>query len=239
MQGKRESITNKESLVPTSVYTDIHIGNLLQCAGIFSGQVMLYCLAMQGVLDREIYADRTIPTKSTLFFCAGTVVAFMQEVVNIIDDQWKKEWEDFWCVYFAKRGPGFRPPSHHHPWIRVVMSFLVNNYFMKTMITVLPCALMESSDSMEFVKDATSILFIAKIDDVLFSWSHHVPLSDPPRNLNHPTTQEVQEVSKKSENEEADISDHIQHEEEELEFSNEPGHEPVMEAKHSEVEIRL
>lgn len=58
------------------------------------------------------------------------------------------------------------------------MSFVVNCYFQKTMITVLPLALMDSSNSMEFVKDATSILFISKIDDVLFPLSHHVPCND-------------------------------------------------------------
>lgn len=172
-EERRASILVVESLMPTSVYTDIHLGNMLQCLAIFGGQVMLYSFVLQGVLEREAYANGSVPAKSTGFFVAGAFVSFMQEIVDIIQDQWRIEWEKFWSVYFGK--PGFRTRVHW-PLSRVTMSFLVNCYFQKTMLCVLPLALMDSSNSMEFVKDATSILFISKIDDILFSWSHHVPL---------------------------------------------------------------
>ncbi|CAE7745478.1 ext1c [Symbiodinium sp. CCMP2592] len=171
-EGSRQSVVVADSLMPTSVYTDIQIGNLLQCVAIFAGQIMLYCLVLQGVWEREHYAERVIPTRATSFFLAGTVVAFMQEIVFIIEDSWRREWASFWSVYIGK--PGVR--ARRWAWSRVGMSFVVNYYFQKTMVLVLPLFLMESRDCSEFVKDATSVLFIAKIDDIIFAESHRVPL---------------------------------------------------------------
>lgn len=173
MEGKRASVAMVESLKPTSVYTDIHLGNMLQCLAIFGGQVMLYSLVLQGVIEREAYADGCIPAKQASYFLAGAVVAFVQEIVFIMEDPWFREWDTFWSVYFGK--PGFK--AARLPWIRAAMSFVVNYYFQKAMMYVLPLVLMESSNSMEFVKDATSVLFISRIDDVLFSAAHLVPLS--------------------------------------------------------------
>ena len=173
MEGKRASVAMVESLKPSSVYTDIHLGNMLQCLAIFGGQVMLYSLVLQGVIEREAYADGFIPAKQALYFLAGAVVGFVQEIVYIIDDPWRHEWETFWSVYFGK--PGFK--AARLPWIRAAMSFVINYYFHKAMMYVLPLVLMESSNSMEFVKDATSVLFISRIDDVIFSAAHLVPLS--------------------------------------------------------------
>ena len=118
---------------------------MLQCLAIFGGQVMLYSFVLQGVLEREAYADGSIPTKSTTFFIVGAIVGFMQEIVDIMHHQFIERWDTFfWGIYFGK--PGFRAPRHW-PWSRVAMSFVVNAYFPATMIAVLPLVLMDSSNA--------------------------------------------------------------------------------------------
>eukprot|EP00435_Cladocopium_sp_Y103_P070979 s196_g36.t1 len=180
---KRSSVANVECLVPTSVYTDLHLGNLLQCFAIFGGQVMLYCMVFRGVWEREPYTDGLVPARSTFFFVTGNIVSFMVFMVFHIEDPWNVEWFSFWRVYLASSG--FRAPTHW-PRSRIAMSFTVNVFFHYLMITVLPLVLMESSNSMEFVKDATSVLFISRIDDVVFSCTHHVQLKNRPAEVAEP-----------------------------------------------------
>lgn len=75
------------------------------------GDALLF-RAARGVGAREAYADGSVPFKSTRFFIAGAFVAFMQEIVDIIQDPWRTEWEQFWSVYFGK--PGFRAHRTGH-----------------------------------------------------------------------------------------------------------------------------
>lgn len=60
--------------------------------------------------------------------------------------------------------------------LRVFMSWLVNSLFANIIVLMLPIILMDSEDGVEFVKDATSVMFIAELDTVNITSLYSKPL---------------------------------------------------------------
>ncbi|OLQ01050.1 hypothetical protein AK812_SmicGene16250 [Symbiodinium microadriaticum] len=112
--------------------------------------------AADGLPPRE----EEITEQQLFMYVCGSVVGL---VLRLREQSFlAAEWEPFWHPYFYE---DFRRP-HHFAKVRCFMSWLANEAFARTIFFLLPVILMYSPDLLEFVKDATCIVFIAHLDDV-------------------------------------------------------------------------
>lgn len=158
--GISENIGNKTPgcLIPVSVYTNLQVRNFIQCGGVFAIQVALYMMLMLWVFEQEPF--RSEDDTKVMFYIVG---AFIGTVIRIHHGAFHSvEWAPFWHHYFKGdfRGTG----RGHYPFLRLFLSWLVNELFAQATILMLPVILTESSDRVEFVKDATAVLFISELD---------------------------------------------------------------------------
>ena len=149
--------TEETSLAPVSVYTDLRTGTTFEYMGVFGIQVTLYMMLMLSVVDQPALTGKE--DEKVWFFIIGsfigTVMRSQQGAFHSI------EWVPFWKRYFNE---GFKDKEYHFPWRRIFLSWLVNELFAQTTLLMLPLILIGSSDRVEFVKDATAVLFIAELD---------------------------------------------------------------------------
>lgn len=149
--------TTEETLAPVSVYTDLRTGTTFEYLGVFGIQVTLYMMLMLSVVDQPALTGNE-DEKVSFFIIGsfiGTVMRSQQGAFFSI------EWRPFWKRYFTE---GFRDTVWHYPLRRIFLSWLVNELFAQTTLLMLPLILIGSSDRVEFVKDATAVLFIAELD---------------------------------------------------------------------------
>jgi len=150
----------RKHLQPVSVYTDLHVGNFFECVTVFVLQVMLYMFLLLTVYHQEKLIEEEITEQQLFMYICGSVVGL---VLRLREQSFlAAEWEPFWHPYFYE---DFRRP-HHFAKVRCFMSWLANEAFARTIFFLLPVILMYSPDLLEFVKDATCIVFIAHLDDV-------------------------------------------------------------------------
>ncbi|CAE7705290.1 unnamed protein product [Symbiodinium necroappetens] len=150
----------RKHLQPVSVYTDLHVGNFFECVTVFVLQVMLYMFLLLTVYHQEKLIEKEITEQQLFMYVCGSVVGL---VLRLREQSFlAAEWEPFWHPYFYE---DFRRP-HHFAKVRCFMSWLANEAFARTIFFLLPVILMYSPDLLEFVKDATCIVFIAHLDDV-------------------------------------------------------------------------
>ena len=150
----------RKHLQPVSVYTDLHVGNFFECVTVFVLQVMLYMFLLLTVYHQEKLIEEEITEQQLFMYVCGSVVGL---VLRLREQSFlAAEWEPFWHPYFYE---DFRRP-HHFAKVRCFMSWLANEAFARTIFFLLPVILMYSPDLLEFVKDATCIVFIAHLDDV-------------------------------------------------------------------------
>ena len=146
----------EKCLIPVSVYTNLQVKNFIQCGGVFAIQVALYMMLLLWVFEQEPL--RSEDDTKVMFYIVG---AFIGTVIRIHHGAFHSvEWAPFWHHYF---NGGFRDKGHY-PFLRLFLSWLVNELFAQTTILMLPVILTESSDRVEFVKDATAVLFISELD---------------------------------------------------------------------------
>ena len=150
----------RKHLQPVSVYTDLHVGNFFECVTVFVLQVMLYMFLLLTVYHQEKLSEEEITEQQLFMYVCGSVVGL---VLRLREQSFlEAEWEPFWHPYFYE--DFWRP--HHFAKVRCFMSWLANEAFARTIFFLLPVILMYSPDLLEFVKDATCIVFIAHLDDV-------------------------------------------------------------------------
>ena len=100
---------------------------------------------------------------------AGTLLGFDASFIP-------GECQPFWNFYKYQRG--FRH-KHHFARIRFLMSYTVNELFAATAHLMLPFVLMDAPENMDFVKDATCVLFIAQLDTLqVVAPDHEIPLEE-------------------------------------------------------------
>ena len=155
--SENRELDNVEELEPVSVYSDFEGSGLLDCTTVFVLQVMLYVVLLLSVVQQPSPRDQ-ISDRQVMFYVGGAIISI---VMQLRGETFKKvEWKPFWRHYFYQ---GFQKAEH---WsrVRISMSWLVNQVFAQTTMLMVPVILMEAGDYMDFVKDATSILFIAELD---------------------------------------------------------------------------
>lgn len=145
------------NLQPVSVYTDLKVANCFDYCGVFAIQIALYLMLLLSVFDQEAleFNDQEV-----LFFVVG---GFIGGVIRIHQGAFHSvEWKPFWREYFLH----VEKDDHHYPYRRMILSWLVNELFAQATVLLLPAILTASSDRVEFVKDATAVLFIAELDKI-------------------------------------------------------------------------
>ena len=154
---KPQSEKNIPRLPPVSVYTDLHAGNLFECLAMLAVQLMLYCLVAMTVFGLDKVEDFT--DQQVFFYMCGALVS---TVLRIRAHSFEhSEYLPFWEPYFQEF---FN--SDHWPKLRLFCSLLVNEFLSQSVLILLPLILMESTDLMEFVKDATCVAFISEMDNL-------------------------------------------------------------------------
>ena len=158
---KVQAEAKRKHLQPVSVYTDLHVGNVIECLTVFVLQVMLYMFLLLTVYHQEKLIEEEITEQQFFMYVCGSIVGI---VLRLREPSFlAAEWEPFWRPYFCEEGFQRR---HHFARARCFMSWLANEAFARTIFFLLPVILMYSPDLLEFVKDATCIVFIAHLDDV-------------------------------------------------------------------------
>ena len=176
IKQKKDVAVKAGCLKPVSAYTDMEKGTVLQCLPVFGVQVTLYIMMLQSVWDRDAFTEaQPMTDRQVVLFVVG---AFVSAVMNLIVDRFESgAYMPFWGVYFHAQEE-FRK-NRHFPILRVVLSWVVNSFLASTAIFLIPVILMDAPDNMEFVKDATCILFIAEIDTILkLDDTHDIRLKD-------------------------------------------------------------
>jgi hypothetical protein len=159
-----------KELQPVSAYSDFEGCGLVECTLVFAVQMMLYIVLIASVFVRERFIPEEATDHEEMKFVGGAVIATLMAIRGETFN--KNEVLPFWCEYFWK---GYRKDGH---WsrVRVFMSWLVNGVFAGVIVLILPIILMDSEDGVEFVKDATCVMFIAELDDVSTSVYSKTPL---------------------------------------------------------------
>ncbi|CAK9025865.1 Uncharacterized protein SCF082_LOCUS17262 [Durusdinium trenchii] len=120
-------------------------------------QLMLYCLVAMTVFGLDKVEDFT--DQQVFFYMCGALVS---TVLRIRAHSFEhSEYLPFWEPYFQEF---FN--SDHWPKLRLFCSLLVNEFLSQSVLILLPLILMESTDLMEFVKDATCVAFISEMDNL-------------------------------------------------------------------------
>jgi len=164
---QEKKLKEKDAIEPVSVYTDIHQGAALHCVAVFTVQVMLYLFMLltvysQQKYDEDMYLEHE-GRPTTLYVCG----AIISTVVRSQDEGFLfGECRPFWQPYFCC--DGFENEKKQHcqcvVYLRLLMSVIVNEILANAALFLLPTILMVAPDYMEFVKDATCIMFISKLD---------------------------------------------------------------------------
>eukprot|EP00434_Breviolum_minutum_P012984 symbB.v1.2.011447.t1/scaffold762.1/size178242/8 len=120
-------------------------------------KVALYLMLLLSVYDQE---PLEFSEQEVLFFVVG---GFIGGVIRIHQGAFHSvEWRPFWREYFVH----VEKDNEHYPYRRMILSWLVNELFAQAIVLLLPAILTASSDRVEFVKDATAVLFIAELDKI-------------------------------------------------------------------------
>lgn len=172
MELQDQARKKKDNLVPVSVFTDLHAGNMFACTCMFVIQITLYGYLLMAVYYREKLVYDSVTDRMWVQYVwgsllAGTLLGFDASFIP-------GECQPFWNVYKYQRG--FRR-KHHFARIRFLMSYTVNELFAATAHLMLPFVLMDAPEAMDFVKDATCVLFIAQLDTLqVVASEHEIPL---------------------------------------------------------------
>ena len=134
-------------------------GQLDECLAVFSVQIMLYIYVVESVYSREpIPHDDEATAKYLAGALFGLVMLAQHGALMTL------EGSDFWIPYIWHYAPCKPIVSLLGLTLRIVMSWMVNQFFAEMAFIMLPVVLLDSSNSLEFVKDATCILFIAGLE---------------------------------------------------------------------------
>ena len=155
----KNGVTEIPTLRPVSVYTDLATGQLDECLAVFSVQIMLYIYVVESVYSRE---PITHDDEATAKYLAGALFGLVMRTQH--GALMTVEGSDFWIPYiwhYSRCKPIVSPLGLT---LRIVMSWMVNQFFAEMAFIMLPVVLLDSSNSLEFVKDATCILFIAGLE---------------------------------------------------------------------------
>lgn len=157
VQEMKKKVPTNVNLQPVSVYTDLKVANCFDYCGVFAIQVALYLMLLLSVYDQE---PLEFSEQEVLFFVVG---GFIGGVIRIHQGAFHSvEWRPFWREYFVH----VEKDNEHYPYRRMILSWLVNELFAQAIVLLLPAILTASSDRVEFVKDATAVLFIAELDKI-------------------------------------------------------------------------
>ena len=164
MVDKQNKMENK-GLSPVSVYTDLEMSNFFQYGSVFAIQGFLYWVLAQFVLDQELRVHESHEERWK--YAWGAVIGTVIRIT--LESFYTKEFLPFWkplltCDDFQK----CREIRHTYPLVimRCVLSWWINDVCAQAILWLLPIILINSSDRLEFVKDATAVLFIELLDDL-------------------------------------------------------------------------
>ena len=176
-----------ESLTPASVYTDLDgPGSLYKSCLTFCLQVVLYSTLCVGFLKMKepfkldpcdddpnqcgaaaiqlqiLVKALNFQNKKKAFFLLGSVVGvFMRPLMETF---YSTEDESIWKHFHGKTRR-----DKDRGWeifLRWLMSFVVNEIYPLAVIFMVPLVLCQAEENVEFVKDATAILFIHQLDNI-------------------------------------------------------------------------
>lgn len=128
-----------------------------QCLFKFGLQVMLLIFYTRSLLSIDSVA--TITNQQLIFFLCGIPIAVIgiEEASNFFNNQYA-----FWWL-LAKHPKGHERTNWQ---IRAFLSWVVNEVMQMFVFMTLPLVLMSADSELEFVKDATAVLFITALDDL-------------------------------------------------------------------------
>mmetsp|Transcript_71291 Transcript_71291/g.167007 ORF Transcript_71291/g.167007 Transcript_71291/m.167007 type:complete len:323 (-) Transcript_71291:166-1134(-) len=185
-----EKQVDNDELQPVSVYTDMEAGTFLKCVAVFVLQMLLYVMLFRWINSQPVIDPETTEEVVTWYFIAGAIVSTVSRTMSA--GFVSGELLPFWAVYFYAHGGKYHR-SHHYPKMRFFMSWLVNSYLNHAIFLMLPLVVMISDNDMEFVKDATAVLFISQLDSFEndLSGAHTLrPAKDTASEAQHVETQE-------------------------------------------------
>lgn len=164
-----------DAIEPTTVYTDMHTGSFAKCLAAFCAQTTLFVLFFIAVTQQEAITQENENTQ-ILQFCLGACIS---SVVRLFDTSFVKgEYRSVWKNYITYY-PNYYDRSHLFV-ARFLMSFLANSVLSMATLFLLPVVLMNADNFMEFVKDATCVLFIAELDTLqIVTAAQKIPGQDP------------------------------------------------------------
>ncbi|CAK9060406.1 unnamed protein product [Durusdinium trenchii] len=174
----------EEALVPESVYSNFEGRPILECASVFAIQIMLYGMVLSEVFFQNPIFEE-IEERQMWFYIGGAAIG---SVVRLTGDSFENhEWKPFWERYFFEN---FRDKEMHWTWLRFAMSWVVNHLLADIILLMLPVILMQADDNMDFVKDATSVLFISELDNISnaidIKRQSNQPSGPPPKKTGQP-----------------------------------------------------
>ena len=160
-EAKKKDFESKDVLEPASVYTDVWLALGIEYTGIFGIQLLLYGKVL-GVL---LWDTETLNDDSEANIRRFRDAAIVSCALRGITPSWSSgEWRPFWRhIYFDDKFAGYRSKALA---VRFLFSLIVNEFLAQMTLFALPAILMKADDDLEFVKDATSILFIAELDSL-------------------------------------------------------------------------
>ncbi|CAE7490074.1 ppsD [Symbiodinium natans] len=164
-----------ERMTQPTVYTQ---GSILRCIMVCTAQVILFGCVIVKVWTRDLETHRIMDRSEVewmgdpeqveevvrfRYFLLGAFIscATQHQTNSFITN----EYYLFWLPIFSRKAPCRFGPCEK--WFRFGLSWLANSVLAKTVITLMPLVLMDSSDPMEFAKDMTCTLFIAELDNIL------------------------------------------------------------------------
>ena len=159
-----------EGLKPVSVYTDVQ-GDLYEFTFTCMVQVTLYAYLLEWVSNQDPFDHLWDFTEQRKFFDAGCLIGVV--IRRFTETFHKGEFECFWTKWYEARLDELRNLSWSE-WVkemsgeivRFASSWVVNDVLALTAIFLFPVILSKSDNQMEFVKDATAVMFIAEMDNL-------------------------------------------------------------------------
>jgi len=158
--------STKTDMPAVSVYTDV-CGDTYEFLFTLSVQFTLYFYVLEWVFKQEKLAYES-GSQEQIFLSRGTIIAVVCRRFSetFHNGEFKPFWEHVWLK--AKAGEFRNTPAMVWGYVlfRFVSSWLVNDVLALSTLFLLPVILSQADDQIEFVKDATAVLFIAEMDNM-------------------------------------------------------------------------
>lgn len=149
-----------DELSATNTYCDLH-GSFAKCIGKFVAQLVMGWFFF--ISACEIKFPRELTHAQSTYFIAAAVLSVV--IRPDVSSFFNHEWVGFWRTYFKHQNKY----DHEFPVLagcRCFCSWIVNHLLLSVVYTAFPVVVLSCSNHLEFVKDATAVLFITSLDNL-------------------------------------------------------------------------